>query len=170
MRRLDLLRVGQRPDWHQYNALVNRVNALSNVQGTGGARASLQTHGIVVDAAGAGGGGGNATTAWYQISATSANPMIGYKQTADSAGSFSRVTGSSASSIYWHPSAEGEYYDEGSYVYASYVGSSWVSVNMFTSAAGVIERTITSSAFSTILTSAVSSVASSAISVVFVEC
>ncbi len=81
---------------------------------------------------GGGGAGYGVLVGWFKLSAVASNPMTGKLQTC-SAGSFSAASGAENKSIYIHPGSALANYAVNAYVFANYVGNSWVSVNIFSS-------------------------------------
>ena len=73
-----------------------------------------------------------AADGWFKLSAVAGNPMTGKQQTASS-GSFSDAAGATNKSIYIHPGSDLANYAVNAYVFANFVGDSWVSVNLFSS-------------------------------------
>lgn len=78
------------------------------------------------------GGSGGGSVGWFKLSAVASNPMTGKLQTC-SAGSLSDASGAEDTDVYIHPGSELANYAVNAYVFASYVGDCWVSVNIFSS-------------------------------------
>ena len=81
---------------------------------------------------GGGGGGYGVLVGWFKLSDVGSDPMTGKLQTC-AAGSFSDASGAENKSIYIHPGSALANYAVNDYVFANYVGNSWVSVNIFSS-------------------------------------
>ena len=64
---------------------------------------------------------------WFKLSAVASSPMTGKEQTC-SVGVFSEVTGAANTNIYVYPQIDVTQYQVNDYVYAVYVGDSWIAL------------------------------------------